>query len=254
MIGYTLMKNPIFTNGEIYHIYNRGVDKRAIFIDDSDRFRFLHDLFEFNDKNPAPNIYYKKPIVESYNYDVPHRKIYDVGHRKNRKINEKPRELLVDILTFCLMDNHFHLLLKQKVDKGITTFMRKLGGGYTNYFNQKYKRSGCLFQGNFKTVHVNYESYWLHLFFYIHLNPLDFKFPEWRTNELKNYQKALDFLKNYRWSSLLDYLGIKNFPSLTSREMFTEFFGGSKAISEKLEDYIKNTDFASIKDLIIEQD
>ena len=120
------MRKITFENNEIYHIINRGVEKRNIFSNDKDYLRFIHDLYEFNDEAPAENIYYKSVGLESYD-------------AKPRKVIRE-RKLLVEILTFCLMPNHYHLLLRQIKDKGITNFMHKLGTGYTMSFNKKYKR------------------------------------------------------------------------------------------------------------------
>lgn len=235
------MKNPKFVDGQIYHIYNRGVDKRKIFLDDSDHFRFTHDLFEFNDTEPALNLHYKLPNYQSY--EVSLRKI---------KNDRKPRELLVEILAFCLMPNHFHLLIKQKQDNGITDFMRKLGTGYTNYFNKKYNRVGSLFQGLFKAVLVNREPHFIHLPFYVHVNPLDLIAPEWRKGEIKNIKKIINFLESYRWSSFLDYIGKNNFPSVTQREFLLEFFGGPEQYKKDILNWLKRGDIKEIKDLTLE--
>lgn len=210
--------------GEIYHIYNRGVDKRNIFLDESDKYRFVHDLFEFNDKNPAKNltIYLKNNANK------------EVGLPK---LKGGSREMMVEILAYCLMDNHFHLMVRQKTENGITEFMRKLGTGYTNYFNKKYDRSGSLFQGKFKSVNLNNNAHFLYLPIYIHLNPLDFNYPEWREGKIKNYKKAVDFLENYKWSSYVDYIGKKNFPSILSRDFLLDRFDNS---TEKLKKETNN--------------
>ncbi|MEK7077754.1 MAG: transposase, partial [Patescibacteria group bacterium] len=107
---------------ELVHVLNRGVDKRTIFLDDEDRFRFIHDLFEFNDQGRVNNVFY---LFNKYN-DI-------ASHYIERK-----RKLLVDIHAFCLMPNHYHLLLSPRVDDGIVKFMKKLGIGYAKYFNIKY--------------------------------------------------------------------------------------------------------------------
>ncbi len=124
------MKHPPFANSYIYHIYNRGVEKRKVFLDDQDYFRFIHDLYEFNDENPVLNV----------NYRLQHRQSKYMGVQLPYIKNE--RKLLVDILVWCLMPNHYHLILRQRRDNGIVLFMQKLGSGYTNYFNLKYKRVG----------------------------------------------------------------------------------------------------------------
>lgn len=216
--------------GEIYHIYNRGVDKRDIFMDDSDRFRFIHDLFEFNDKNPAvvlnDKLYYKN------NGKM---KLLEVGLPE---IKRKPREVMVEILAFCMMNNHFHLLVRQKEENGITDFMRKLGTGYTNYFNKKYERSGALFQGKFKSVHIENESHFMYLPIYIHLNPLDFDFKEWRNGKINDSIGAINFLDKYRWSSYMDYTGKKNFPSLINKDFLLYRLGSEENFKKEITEWI----------------
>lgn len=224
---------------EIYHIYNRGIEKRNIFINDKDYVRFIHDLFEFNDRNAAINLAYHINQKQPKEIGLP-------------KIKRQPRELLVELLAFCLMPNHFHLMIKQKMDNGIPKFMHKLGTGYTNYFNQKYERVGSLFQGSYKMTHINNETHFIHLPFYIHLNPLDLAAPEWRQRELKDYKKAVKFLESYRWSSHLDYIGKKNFASATQREFLLEFFGDSKKYKKDITSWLKNLNLEIIADVMLE--
>ena len=150
------------------------------------------------------------------------------------------------------MPNHFHLMLKQKTDGGVTMFMRKLGTGYTNYFNLKYHRVGSLFQGKFKAVLLEHESHFNHLPHYIHLNPLDMIMPQWRNGKITNTQKAFLYLKTYRWSSLPDYLGIKNFPMITARELLTNYIGKPKDFYDDMQTWLQSTNFNSIQDVIIE--
>jgi len=233
------MRNIRFVNKEIYHVYNRSVEEKEIFVDDQDRFRFIHDLFEFNDEAPAVNLYYKRPLIQSY-------------EAKPRKIEQQKRKLLVEILAFVVMPNHFHLLLRQIKENGISNFMHKLGTGYTMYFNQKYERAGSLFQGTYKAILVNQEAHFIHLPYYIHLNPLDLKFPEWRDREIKNYKQAMKFLENYRWSSFLDYIGKKNFPSVTQREFLNEFFEGPENYKKDAMKWLKEMDLEEIEDFTLE--
>lgn len=185
---------------EFYHVLNRGVEKRAIVLNDKDRLRFLHDLYVFNDAEPTPN------------YILP-----------SRHTGEKKRELLVHIHAFCLMNNHYHLLLSEIKDAGIPRFMQKLNMGYAKYFNEKYDRVGTLWQGKYKKIMIERDAHFNYIPFYIHLNPLDYTFSEWREGKVRDPKKALAALREYRWSSHLDYLGIKNFPSLTIR---THILGG----------------------------
>ena len=225
------MKRPPFITNGIYHVYNRGVEKRKVFTSDKDRMRFLHDIYEFNDIAPALNSgYYSQNLLKS-------------------DFNRKSRNLLVEVLCFCLMPNHFHFLLRQRVDGGITEFMRKIGTGYTNYFNTKYKRVGPLFQGKFKAIHVEKEAHLLYLPHYIHLNPLDLKMPEWREQRIKDSKDALAFLAGYRWSSYPDYIGEKNFPSLTQRDFVREIYGSRTSIDYRrdMEQWLYAFDPASLE-------
>ncbi|MBI3335908.1 MAG: transposase [Candidatus Portnoybacteria bacterium] len=237
------MEKPQFIENQIYHIYNRGVEKRNIFLEDKDYFRLIHDLFEFNDENASSNMtfYFKDQTME---VEPPYLK-------KERK----PRKLLVEILIFTLMPNHFHLLLKQKRENGIIRFMQKLGTGYSMYFNQKYERVGGLFQGSFKAVLVNEEAHFAYLPHYIHLNQLSLI--NYGGSTSVDWKMAMDFLENYRWSSFPDYIGKKNFPSITSREFLLEIFGGAdnykKETRELVKDKIKREfTFEKVKDIIIE--
>lgn len=240
------MRKISFIEGKIYHVFNRSVEKRIIFSDDEDHFRFIHDLYEFNDEAPALNIYYKKPFPQLY--ETKSRKV-DIERLKRER---GKRKLLVKILAFALMPNHFHLLLQQIKESGISNFMHKLGVGYTIYFNQKHERSGSLFQGTYKAVAVEEESHFIHLPFYIHANPLDLTMPEWREREIEDYKKALKILESYRWSSHPDYIGKKNFPSVTQREFLLEFFGGTKGYKRSIESWLREIDLSSMKDLILE--
>ena len=235
-----LMQKPVFSSGEIYHVYNRGVEKRNVFKNDLDRIRFIHDLFEFNDQSPALNV----------NYYFNHKSME--VEPQYIKAERKPRKLLVEILSFCLMPNHYHMLLRQKLDGGIVDFMQKLGTGYTMYFNQKYDRVGSLFQGRFKAILVKDDAHLLHLPFYIHLNPLDLITPEWRERKIGNYKKAIDFLESYRWSSHLDYLGKKNFPSVTQREVLLEFFNGSQNYARDMYQWLKNLNLETVQGVSLE--
>jgi putative transposase len=139
-----------FVEGGIYHCYNRGVEKRPIFMDALDYGVFLKRLKQMLSK---PN---------------------DLEHENtNDRIKSYYGD--VELLAYCLMPNHFHLLLHQTGERSIPEFMRTLSTSYTMYFNKRYKRVGHLFQGTYKARHVDNEAYWLHISRYIHLNPLSLK-------------------------------------------------------------------------------
>ncbi len=140
-----MRKTPIVT-GELYHIFNRGTDKRIIFSDEYDIDRFIQSMQVFNTVEPVGSIFeqqFKETVVS------------------------KP---LVSIIAYCLLPNHFHLILKQEVDSGISLYMKRLSGGYSLYYNNKQKRSGVLFQGKYKSAHINTNEYLLYLSAYVNLN------------------------------------------------------------------------------------
>ena len=143
------MRKVFFANGEYYHIYNRGLDKRVVFPKREDMDRFFQSIITFNAVEPIGSIY------------------EDIWNTKLGRKRRSPR--LVDIICYCLNPNHFHLLLKQIKDGGISEFMRRIGG-YTYYFNLKYKRSGPLYQGTFKSTHIASNGQLLHASAYVNLN------------------------------------------------------------------------------------
>ena len=224
---------------ELYHLLNRGVDKRQIFLDNQDRARFVHDLYEFNDSASATN------TVRGLPPDSPEAIMFDLVGRTSE------RDPIVDIHGWCIMGNHYHLLVSEIVDGGITKFIMKLNVGYAKYFNERYKRVGTLFQGRTKKIHVNSDAYFLHILHYIHLNPLDFlKGAEsWRTLEIKNAKDALAYLNIYRWSSYLDYCGKKNFPSIITNELFSDVF---KNYERKIASYLKDIEIDEIRPFLLE--
>ncbi|MCG2694825.1 transposase [Candidatus Parcubacteria bacterium] len=148
------MRKVPFVVGEFFHIFNRGVDKRDIFSDKYDAFRFIQSLKEFNRIETGNDIFF-----------VDRNKEDKISGRREPTKNKK----LVNIICYCLNPNHFHFLLEEIEDGGISEFMKRLGG-YVLYFNEKYKRSGTLFQGRFKAVHIESNEQLLHVSAYVNLN------------------------------------------------------------------------------------
>ncbi len=140
------------------------------------------------------------------------------------------------------MKNHYHLLLSERVEGGISLFLRKVNVGYANYFNERHDRKGTLFQGRTKKILIESEAHFLYILHYIHLNPLDYLkgAEEWRIrskNGIKNIKEVLEYLDSYRWSSYLDYSGKKNFPSILTTSFFKEaLYDPHKAMIEYLKD------------------
>ncbi len=234
----------IFINGEIQHLFNRGVEKRDIFMEDSDRFRFIFCLYECNDANFV--------IMRNRINDRIFRKNYIGATYANLPAFQTKRELLVEIVAFVLMGNHYHLVVRQLVDGGISLFMKKLSNSYTGYFNDKYERKGvgALFQGRFKSVHVKGDGQFLHLIEYLFSNPVEIIEPEWKMRGAQDVQKAIEFVNDYKWSSYQDSIGVKNFPSVTEREFLWQVFGankgidaGQKNIKEYVAEWIQNKKF-----------
>ncbi len=148
------MRNHKFTEGEYYHIYNRGTEKRDIILDQYDLHRFMKSLIEFNRIEPIGSLYELS--------------FQELGSRSTKLKKNK----LVSIIAYCINTNHFHLILTPLVEKGIEKFMQRMAG-YTRYFNEKNKRTGVLFQGKFKSKHVGYNNYLNHLSAYVNMNNLD---------------------------------------------------------------------------------
>lgn len=224
------MRKIQFENDNFYHIYNRGVEKRQIFQDQQDYYRFIHYLYEFNDANRIINLWKRTKNFKDT--------LCVEGKQENNK--RQRRELLVEVICFCLMPNHFHLILKQKADNGISRFMHKVGTGYTMYFNQKNERMGRLFQSTFKAKIIESDEYILHLSRYIHLNPIDIIKSSWKEEGIlsSEWDEINKFLEKYKWSSYLDYIGIKNFPSVINKDFLNEQFLDSIKYKEFISSFV----------------
>ncbi len=212
---------------DLYHVLNRGVEKRDVVLNDDDRMRFVRGLYLFNDIHNAPNA-----ISQS-----------NVTIESGRK-----RELLVDIHAWCLMDNHYHILLSPKNDdvKNISFFMKKLNMGYAKFFNEKYKRTGYLWQGRYKKIAVKEDSHFHYIPYYIHLNPLDKKHKEWRSGEVVKPDECINILKIYRWSSYLDYNNQKNFPSVITKKLLGEILQSPDQQAKTIRQIILDPNFNNV--------
>lgn len=192
---------PLVTD-HYYHVLNRGVAQQLIFSSIRDYDRFLLYLSYYRHVNA--------PVRLSKFLQIP----------KEDRIKilfglESSNRLIVDIIAYCCMPNHFHLLLKQNVDGGISLFVKKVADGYSRYFNTKLKRIGPVFQGTFKAVHVTSEEQLIHLSRYIHLNPL--------VSGLVREQDCMA----YPWSSLRNYLKPED-SSFVNHKPVTELFGSAQ--------------------------
>ena len=212
---------------------NRGVDKRTIFNNDADHARFVHDLYEFNDEKPAPDAYRR----HTWDFVSP---------------TSDTRKKLVDIHGWCLMKNHYHLLLSERNEGGITKFIRKVNIGYAKYYNEIHGRVGTLFQGRTKKVLIERDPHFLYILHYIHLNPLDLLkgHADWRGGRIPNSRKAFEYLQTYRWSSFQDYCGKKNFPSILTTNFFDTSY--SKGVAKSTMSYMHDLEWDSISGIALE--
>lgn len=197
--------------GEFYHIYNRGTDKRVIFHDAPDYRRFLDLLFVCNTAKP----------INVRDVRGNHESVYDFDRG----------EALVSIGAYCLMPNHFHILITPRVEGGITKFMGKVSTSYSMYFNKRHDRSGALFQGRFKSQHATNDEYLKYLYAYIHLNPRKL-YSEVEDGEL------FRALKNYPYSSLQSYLLSTPEKAILDPACFPDYFSSPKDHMEELQDWL----------------
>ena len=192
-----------FAVGSIHHIYNRGVAKSLICAQEADYWRFLQGLCLFNDTKSTNRVLWE---LERQRGELNLRVLRDyVVDPANE------RDKLVRILAYCIMDNHYHLLVEEIREGGATKFMHKLGTGYGKFFNEKHGRVGHLFQGRFKNVLVDDDLYLQYLLVYINvLNPANVVAQNWKEEGIGNVEEILRYAKEYPWSSHQDYLGLRN--------------------------------------------
>ena len=231
-----IRRDPL-VSGEMYHIYNRGAHKQKIFTNDRDyaRFSFLLHLANNSEAVHLSNIFNGKKYQG--------RSLLDVFDR------EEIDHALVNIYAYCLMPNHFHLMLEQKIDDGVSIFMKRISTAYAMYFNIKYEHSGVLFQGRFKSKHVEQDAYAQWLFSYIHLNPLELIEPQWKENDVKDKQSARIFLANYKYSSFYDYaIGTRPEKIILVDKEAQTLFGELDSLEGLLQSYSNSNEKENIKD------
>lgn len=168
-----------FAPGEVYHLYTRGVNRLNIFRSDTDRER----------------------CIELLKHCLPQGKItsFSVARRLKHELSLTTRgDGLVDLLAYCLMDNHVHLLVQENFENGTSQYMQRVLNAYASYFNRRYNRSGPLFTSRFKSVYVGNDEQLLHVSRYIHLNPYA--------------AHMVDNPLDYSWSSLQYYVHLKKDP------------------------------------------
>lgn len=206
------MIREILAPGEYYHIFNRGNKRQSIFKGDRDRARLLYLILHYQANLTLPQIGRRmKDFVQHRMLDI-----------DSELLEEIMKERLVELTCFALMDNHFHLLVKELKEGGVSKYMQKIQNSYTKYFNTKYETDGHLLQGAYKVVHVESNDQLLYLSTYIHRNPREYA--RWKKQE-----------HQYPWSSYKDYLSTNRWDKLLSREIIFEQFKDEQEYREFVE-------------------
>jgi len=214
-----------FEIGGVYHVINRGVERRRIFMKRQDYSRFIFGL-EFFNKKQSNNLW---ELVSEAGPGPASERI-----EKERK---RKRGSIVELMAFTLMPNHYHLVVREIRKGGISLFMNKLGG-YTTYFNKQYNRVGPLFQSRYKAIPIQTEIQLGNTFTYVHTNPVEIKEPSWKDLKVENKRNAINWLETYKWSSYHDYVGNPVFPEVIRRKFFLDLYGGESGCRKVVEDWI----------------
>ncbi len=211
-----------FVSQGFYHVYNRGVAKQLIFHDEADYRQFLRCLSFYREESPTDSFSLAKKNVNEL----------------EELLAKEPTSALIVLHAYCLMPNHFHLLIEQKIEGGVSTYMRRVQLSYTRYYNTRYGRVGPLFQGVFKAVTITSDQQLLHVSRYIHFNPFVAKL-------------SVDPL-SYQWSSLSDYYEGRN-SRLCQSEFLLTMTGSRDEYRRFVEDYASYAqDLHSLKDSLID--
>ena len=225
IIDYMSIRKVSLVEGEYYHIYNRGNNKQIIFINDEDKDRFIKLLYLCNSTR---HFNFKEDIIQL----------------KIDAWDFKRDDQLVEIEAWVLMPNHFHLYLKALPKQGfgvnnITLFMSKFCTAYAKYFNKKYKRTGSLFEGKFKSVHIKNEIQAKYLFSYIHLNPVKLIQSDWKEVGIKDKIEAINFLNTYKWSSYIDYINSKRKENvILNKDVFSAYFNSQNNFKNEIFEWL----------------
>ena len=211
------MRDLQFENNKYYHIYDRGVDKRKIFLSDYDYSRFCDSLFLFNDSNYQHS---GVPIDKVVKLTAP-------------DLYASERDPLINMIAYTLIPNHFHFFVEQLQDQGISKFLHKVKKAYSWVFNKRNDRSGALFEGNFKATQIKSEAHFKHMIPYTHLNVLDLTDHDWKSGSVENWSAALRFMDEYKWSSHGIYCDKEQEYPIVDQEVVSRFYSSK-------EDYLEH--------------
>ena len=203
-----------FATGEYYHIFNRAVEKKAIFLDESDYKHFQVLLYLANGSAP---ITFKRVRKQPLDHDR--------------------GEMCVSVVCYGLMQNHFHIIARENKEGSISKFMGKLSTSYSMYFNTKYERSGPLFCHPFRARHISGEDYFRYVVSYVHLNPLDVIFPK-SSRQRFDLKQAEEFLDSYWYSSYQDYFHSRRLESkIINKEALPIEISDLETVEQMLKEY-----------------
>lgn len=218
-------RKTVFANNQIYHVFNRGVERRNVFTSKRDYKRAIETIKYYQLKLPPYKL--SKFLIQN--------------QQTLEELRAQNTDFCVEIIAYCLMPNHFHLVLKQLTDKGISKFISNFTNSYTRYFNTKNVRNGHLFQGAFKAVRVESDEQLVHLSRYVHINPVI------------SYLIKVNDLVSYEYSSLSEYLGLNN-QGFCNTELVMNSFSEPKDYRKYLEDQISYIrDLENITHLLLEE-
>lgn len=236
-----------FNPGNFYHIFNRGNGKQNIFNNKKDMYRFLQAMLISNNNNLGPSLSDLERRKQGYTL-VEIKKLLDL-----QEISQEP---LVHVYADCLMQNHYHFLLQEIEEKGISRFMHRLGNSYGRYFSIKYDRPGALFQGRFKVIEVKTDEQLKYLLVYINvLNPAELVEPNLKELGIKNPDRVWKTVQDYSWSTHQEYMGRRE-SILVEKGFLEEFFPTSESYLNFAKDVLYSKERETrvkLKDLIFDQ-
>lgn len=227
------MRKEVFDENTVVHIIQRGVRGTSIVRDQSDRWRFLRLLRYLNDEN----------VPRNWDRDITHEHVRDGFLRPRSWGEQKP---YVSILAFCLMDNHFHLLVRPKKENGIPEFMQRFSTSMATYFNTKYQEKGSLFQGPYRARVVNSDTHLQYLAAYIQVKNAFERYPKGIRAAIVGFDDAYEWAQQDPFTSLADYLGVRRSPVIdydAVEELFESdnFYSFAKDVLEgKYQDMISD--------------
>jgi len=209
-------RNFVFEKDQPFHIISRAVDERKIFVEESDCYRFIFQMYAANLGKPNFNLHRANVINVA--------KSLLNGYEISDDLITSEHDPLVYILDFCLNVTHYHFYLLPAYKDSVPLFIKKLNGGFAKYFNLKHNRKGPLFISRYKSIPIDTDFQSDAVSRYVSVtNPLDMHQPGWRENGLVDIEKALRFLEDYKFSSFPDKIGRRQSKILAAKEILYKY-------------------------------